>query len=190
MSEISDGVENLSNELKAINQEQEIIRPIRDLRHNCKMMNYKTKELKICIPEQYNTSHQLLNTYSSLLEAIGVVCDYGIQNRNGCRSAVLEIVKAMQNSAEQDDFLFHSTPNSMIDLFLNEYPIELLTKRGYQSPPSGDYYTEDLLKFDRLKFAYTIYGEDIECMANSMNFDDALKRMNAFKLAFCQKYNL
>ena len=115
--------------------------------------------------------------------------DYGIQNRNGCRNAVLEFVK----HSDQSDLLINSNnPDSFIDLILDEYPIEMLIKIGYQAPKTVDYYTEDRLKFDRLKFVYAIYGEDIERKANSMNvnFNYGLKKVNAFKLYFCQKYNL
>ena len=192
MSEVSNGVENLNNELMAFNQEQEIIRPIKDLRHNYTIGGYKIKELRMCIPEEYNNSHHLLNTFDSVLEIIGVVFDYGIENRNGCRSAVLELVKELQNCGEKDNLLLSSNPNSMIDLFLDEYPIELLEKRGYQPPKTGDYYTEDRLKIDRLKFVYTIYGQSIERKASSVNinFADAIKKMTTFKTGFCQKYNL
>lgn len=160
MSEVNDGLDKLNADLEAYNAEQNLIRPLKDLKHQIKMSGLSLKTMEMAVPGNANETRLVLDYTGSIFFWLEALLEAGIQDKNGCRDMVLLLADEFEKEwgVQQD----------LLEEFLKEYPLETLESVGYRED-SKEYKTETCIKIDRVKFAYSIDRLKIERDAKSLN---------------------
>lgn len=160
MSEVNDGLDKLNADLEAYNAEQNMIRPLKDLKHQIKMSGSSLKTMDMAVPGNAKETRLVLDYTGSVFVWLEALLEAGIQDHNGCRDMVLLLADEFEKEwgVQQD----------LLEEFLKEYPLETLESRGYRED-SKEYKTETCIKIDRVKFAYSIDRMKIEREAKNLN---------------------
>jgi hypothetical protein len=160
MSEVNDGLDKLNADLEAYNAEQNLIRPLKDLKHQIKMSGLSLKTMDMAVPGNAKETRLVLDYTGSIFFWLEALLEAEIQDKNGCRDMVLLLANEFEKEwgVQQD----------LLEEFLKEYPLETLESRGYRED-SKEYKTETCIKIDRGKFAYAIDRVKIEREAKNLN---------------------
>jgi len=160
VSELNQGLETVNKNLEAFNAEQELKQPLRTLLHDIKMSRLSLRSLEHAVPSQCNQSPLLLENTSKLFDWLEKLIVYGIEDQKGCREFVLTLAESFGSN----DYI----KKCLTDVFLEEYPLNILEDNGYQQKKL-DIYSEGYEKILQIKFAYSYDAVNIERNAKALN---------------------
>jgi hypothetical protein len=116
MSEVNDGLDRLNADLEAYNAEQNLIRPLKDLKHQIKMSGLSLKTMDMAVPGNAKETRLVLDYTGSIFVWLEALLAAGIQDKNGCRDMVLLLADEFEKEwgVQQD----------LLEEFLKEYPLD------------------------------------------------------------------